>query len=135
MTPPHEALLNKALLGIALDQAHRLQEYRDSFTNMIDGAEKLADVGIRVELGEWSVHRCDVRVERCDLPKVYKALGKLEVYDRDPGRTDDEVKVTLRPASDAYRNLHFVYYAPLAPNSKCRVRTYTYTGRSLVCST
>jgi len=135
MTPEHEALLNKTLLGIALDQAQRLQEYRESFTNMIDGAEKLADVGIPVELGEWSIHRCEVRVERSALPRVYKALGKLEVYDREPGRNDDEVKVTLRPSSDQYRNFRFTYFAPLRPNSRCRVQTFTYTGRSLVCST
>lgn len=76
-----------------------------------------------------------LRVDRKNLPKLRKAVGRLKVttksvpYNFD---TTNELIIHVKPQDEAFSELSFYYRAPLK-GERCKVETQVSTYKTLVC--
>ena len=77
-------------------------------------------------------------VDKKDLPKLRKVVGRMEVVGKSPAYDYDVSKnldITVKPMKDEFSSLRFRYKKQYLGHGKCKVVTTTYTtsNTQLVC--
>lgn len=99
--------------------------------------EKLQELlGKELCSSEYDIDTPYFEINREDLPKVRKAVGRLTVVGKEVAwdyNTTGEIDVKVSPASKEYDFVVFRYRTKLRPSAKCKVVENTSVYRSLVC--
>lgn len=86
--------------------------------------------GLRFRTYNWMY---SFLIEKNDLPKVYKLVGKLELSDKSVKNAKlGLINVTLTCAK--YPGLQFIYDTFLSPTDKCKIVANYIQSERLVCS-
>jgi hypothetical protein len=128
--------------GLAGALAMATKEFSDSVTSMQEYAGQLEKFvglvdGIEIEQDQWKIrYRSDIRVKREDLPKLRKALGRLQAvgksvpYDYE---STGEVVVRVKPMAQEFSKLRFEYRTKFRKGGKCRIVKQENSYTTIVC--
>lgn len=103
--------------------------------NTIEGLKKLQDAGLakNEQLSDFNYNWLHIHVDRKELPKVHKAIGKVTVVCKDVADSRKKLlDVTLR--SEKYPGIRIIYRTKLPKGSKCQIVRTRRTRTALVCS-
>lgn len=78
-----------------------------------------------------------IHIDRKDLPKIRKVVGRLRVDSKDVAgdyEVSKQIAVFVVPKNEEFSSLRFTYRTPHR-GTRCRVETSVYKQISLVCDT
>ncbi len=101
--------------------------------------QALVDAGFAGARVDYRGSGVTVRVQRSDLTRMYKLVGRLKLGYRtaetvytDAGRAT-KIKVILRVPAVPLLTVEYLTDVPTGPNARCRLVTETSTYTTLVC--
>lgn len=109
------------------------QKKIDRIKRNLEAIEKLQAAGFDYQAqSQWEIRSVHIKVDVKDLPRVYKAIGRVTVYGKDLVDSRKKlVEVTLH--SETYPGLRIKYTKKMKKGSKCKIVRERRTETRLVC--
>ena len=126
--------MDRALASVASTLAVRVENIRKYGAQV---SALLGEWGDKAPIvTQWDMEfQSSLEISRADLPKVRQICGRLRMNGKHVAGDFDEtgeIKVTVRPMSEAFSRLSFTYRTKLR-GTKCHVVETRSSYKSLVC--
>lgn len=127
--------LAKALAMATKDFAETvgsIQEYAQQLEKFAQRVE-----GLEVREDEYAIrYRSEIFIKRQDLPKLRKAIGRVQVVTKHvphDHETTKEIAVVVKPLAKEFEKLRFKYRTKFRNGGKCRIVKQENSYATIVC--
>jgi hypothetical protein len=129
-------LKEKVQASIAADFASRMAEIKE-YTEQVEAFEEVT--GLEMVSSQWDLRYGNaMRITREQLPMIRKAVGRLEISGKSVAGdfdTTGEIQVLVRPKTEKFKRLEFIYRSKFRNGGKCKVvEQQGGSYKTLVCS-
>jgi hypothetical protein len=127
--------LDLALAELASDFAARIAKVKE-YAKQVKEVEEMTGLTLIRSYGSLKNSYDRIEIKREDLPKIRKAVGRLEMdgkYLPWNFESTKEICVEMNPKAEKFNRLRFMYRAKYRPGGKCEIVEQVSKSKALVC--